>query len=457
MQINAINILMSLPGAASAGLAGGITADVNGAATLGQTVAGQGQNGQFAGLLNGQAQTAGVQAGAVDPFALMNAGLDKLNNGKGNQELLTNTPIGDVAVSADGNIAIPALPVFIDQPLQQNANAVLSKDEVLANGNADKKMVWAEFDAANNVNTKASGKALASEAGNNQEKYSTYDAAQAKLAQAEKGKIELPEGVDTSNPVDQAEFAAAVAKIAQDKTKSTRIDLATQANVNNEKTADANSKVIPSIHASVAENAEKSAEVASKISAKVVDIKNEKLHTEAEVDLVATRLQELDAHLRSRDFSLIKSTREAFSNPSVADQINIQISQAAKDGANSVKIHLIPEELGKVDVSLETDNTGKTHIHIIAEKNETLDLLRRDASQLTKSLADAGLNTDAGNLQFSLRGQSGGNNFANDNGSNNNNNQQQVAAANNGYSRFSKINEQELMLSIGTKGLNIMV
>jgi hypothetical protein len=54
--------------------------------------------------------------------------------------------------------------------------------------------------------------------------------------------------------------------------------------------------------------------------------------------------------------------------------------------------------------------------HLIVDRPETLDLLRRDAPNLERSLQDAGLTTGDNALQFSLRDQS----FSGGNGGDNN-------------------------------------
>ncbi|MES1155314.1 MAG: flagellar hook-length control protein FliK, partial [Pseudorhodoplanes sp.] len=49
--------------------------------------------------------------------------------------------------------------------------------------------------------------------------------------------------------------------------------------------------------------------------------------------------------------------------------------------------------------------SGHVTSRLLAERPETLDLLRRDAHQLERSLQDAGLKTSDNAMQFSLRDQ----------------------------------------------------
>jgi flagellar hook-length control protein FliK len=82
----------------------------------------------------------------------------------------------------------------------------------------------------------------------------------------------------------------------------------------------------------------------------------------------------------------------------------VEIVSRAQEGGKRFDIRLDPPELGRVDVRLDVDDAGKVTSHLVVERSETLDLLRRDQPQLERALQQAGLNTDGG-LQFSLRDQ----------------------------------------------------
>jgi flagellar hook-length control protein FliK len=94
--------------------------------------------------------------------------------------------------------------------------------------------------------------------------------------------------------------------------------------------------------------------------------------------------------------------------------IAVEIASRASAGSNRFEIRLDPPELGRIDVRLDVDRTGQVTSHLTVERADTLDLLRRDASQLQRALQDAGLKTGDSALQFSLRDQSFGNNNPND-------------------------------------------
>jgi flagellar hook-length control protein FliK len=86
----------------------------------------------------------------------------------------------------------------------------------------------------------------------------------------------------------------------------------------------------------------------------------------------------------------------------------VEIAFHAQAGKNRFEIRLDPPELGRIDVRLDVDREGKVTSRLIVDRPETLDLLRRDAPALERSLQLAGLKTADDALQFSLRDQSQG-------------------------------------------------
>jgi len=60
--------------------------------------------------------------------------------------------------------------------------------------------------------------------------------------------------------------------------------------------------------------------------------------------------------------------------------------------------------MGKVEVRIDTDHEGNSHVTVTAERRDTLELLQRDARGLERALSDAGLKADSNSLSFNLRG-----------------------------------------------------
>lgn len=87
----------------------------------------------------------------------------------------------------------------------------------------------------------------------------------------------------------------------------------------------------------------------------------------------------------------------------------VQIAAKSQSGTRQFEIRLDPPELGRVEVRLSIDATGKASAHLSADQPQTLDLLRKDSTSLTQALRDAGLDVSQNGLNFSLRQQQGDN------------------------------------------------
>jgi flagellar hook-length control protein FliK len=101
-------------------------------------------------------------------------------------------------------------------------------------------------------------------------------------------------------------------------------------------------------------------------------------------------------------------------NASTVSALAVAIAARSQSGNKQFDIRLDPPELGRVEVRLSIDATGKAQASLSADQPRTLDLLKTDAPALTRALRDAGLNVSQNGLNFSLRGQdrqNGGNGF----------------------------------------------
>jgi flagellar hook-length control protein FliK len=87
-----------------------------------------------------------------------------------------------------------------------------------------------------------------------------------------------------------------------------------------------------------------------------------------------------------------------------AEQVALALPQAVKSGDNHIQIQLQPAELGGIDVKLSVNHDGRVTMVVSADRGDTLNLLRQDASTLTQALRDAGLQADNSSLSFNLRG-----------------------------------------------------
>jgi len=86
------------------------------------------------------------------------------------------------------------------------------------------------------------------------------------------------------------------------------------------------------------------------------------------------------------------------------DTLGLTIAAKSADGVKHFDIRLDPPELGRVQVHLSLDDSGKAQASLVVDKPQTLELLQRDAANLTRSLTDAGVSLSNNGLNFSLRG-----------------------------------------------------
>ena len=105
---------------------------------------------------------------------------------------------------------------------------------------------------------------------------------------------------------------------------------------------------------------------------------------------------------------------DSTANANTVSALAVAIAARSQSGNKQFDIRLDPPELGRVEVRLSIDATGKAQASLSADQPRTLDLLKTDAPALTRALRDAGLNVSQNGLNFSLRGQdrqNGGNGF----------------------------------------------
>lgn len=110
------------------------------------------------------------------------------------------------------------------------------------------------------------------------------------------------------------------------------------------------------------------------------------------------------AHHASRAMNIVPTSGYINQAP-VSDQVHVAIHQAAKDGLDRITIQLDPIDLGRVEVSMQTNRDGQAQIHFLIDKPETFDSLSRDARVLERTLQEAGIKADTGSMQFNLRQQ----------------------------------------------------
>ena len=104
-------------------------------------------------------------------------------------------------------------------------------------------------------------------------------------------------------------------------------------------------------------------------------------------------------HVSSQSASAATTTQSDLAS------LAVNIAAKSQDGLKQFDIRLDPPELGRVEVHLSVDATGKAQATLIADRPQTLQLLQNDSGNLGRALKDAGLNVADNGLSFSLRGQ----------------------------------------------------
>jgi flagellar hook-length control protein FliK len=92
----------------------------------------------------------------------------------------------------------------------------------------------------------------------------------------------------------------------------------------------------------------------------------------------------------------------------IGRDIGVEIARHVAAGKDELTIRLSPAEMGRVDVRLSFDGKGALHATVRADSPQALDMLRRDAGDLGRSLADAGIRTDSSTFSFDSRGSGTG-------------------------------------------------
>ena len=94
--------------------------------------------------------------------------------------------------------------------------------------------------------------------------------------------------------------------------------------------------------------------------------------------------------------------------PELPRHLSQQLAQAMQHGGNRpVELHLNPVELGRVKISLQTSD-GSVTVHILADRPETLDLMRRHMDLLAQDFRAIGFNKPQFSFAQNGSGEGGG-------------------------------------------------
>ncbi|MBO9725419.1 MAG: flagellar hook-length control protein FliK [Novosphingobium sp.] len=85
------------------------------------------------------------------------------------------------------------------------------------------------------------------------------------------------------------------------------------------------------------------------------------------------------------------------------NDIGVEIARALDKGGDDLLIRLDPRHMGRIDVRLSFDHDGVLRAVLSADSASSLDMLRRESTDLNRALADAGVRSDGQSLRFDSR------------------------------------------------------
>ena len=100
--------------------------------------------------------------------------------------------------------------------------------------------------------------------------------------------------------------------------------------------------------------------------------------------------------------SLLTSFRAGAPLTPASEQVLMYVRQLANQKQTQLSVQLHPAELGRINIRLDFADGGKVKARVVADRAETLDMLQADRHGLEQALAAAGLDLDAGGMEFSL-------------------------------------------------------
>lgn len=90
-----------------------------------------------------------------------------------------------------------------------------------------------------------------------------------------------------------------------------------------------------------------------------------------------------------------------------SDQLGMNIKKFSADGLDKFTVNLKPADLGTVKVSMTFAADGKVQATILAERPETLDLLKLENRSIERAMAEAGHRLDKLSISYDLDQESG--------------------------------------------------
>lgn len=87
----------------------------------------------------------------------------------------------------------------------------------------------------------------------------------------------------------------------------------------------------------------------------------------------------------------------------IGHEMGVEIARHAAAGKDELLVRLNPQEMGRIEVRMSFDDRGSLRAVVTADSSAALDMLRRDAADLNRTLADAGVRADGDSFRFNSR------------------------------------------------------
>ncbi len=122
-------------------------------------------------------------------------------------------------------------------------------------------------------------------------------------------------------------------------------------------------------------------------------------------------------------FTTQKATQSSVNTPSIEgakkltiaekiqalNQIRSELKAALEKGETHLKVHLMPDELGKVEIKVDIDRSGTVQVLFTADQRETMEHIAKYGQEFVQIFQESGLQADMNSMNFQSRDQSGEN------------------------------------------------
>ncbi|MCW3798836.1 flagellar hook-length control protein FliK [Sphingomonas sp. BN140010] len=82
------------------------------------------------------------------------------------------------------------------------------------------------------------------------------------------------------------------------------------------------------------------------------------------------------------------------------ERLGVAIARQVKNGQEELTVRMDPAELGRIELKLAFDESGSLRVVVSADSTTVMDAMRRDLTEITRALNDAGVRADGQSFRF---------------------------------------------------------